>query len=100
MDYFEFIDSLTLKSIPEKLPTEALKSLWLAGTGDWEGAHTIAQDMTCNMGSWIHAYLHRQEGDRWNAGYWYDRAGKSFPDCSLDVEYKVLVEAALDMQTD
>jgi hypothetical protein len=98
MDYFEFIDSLTLKTIPENLKNEALKSLWLAGSGNWEGAHDIAQEIMGEMGSWIHAYLHRQEGDRWNAGYWYDRAGKSFPRYSLDDEYRFLVEAALDLQ--
>jgi len=44
------------------------------------------------MGSWIHAYLHRKEGDKWNAGYWYNRAGKPFPDFSFEEELKVLVE--------
>lgn len=98
MDYFEFIDSLTFETIPDNLTTEALKALWLAGTGNWEGAHDIAQEITDALGSWIHAYLHREEGDRWNAGYWYDRAGKSFPNYSLDDEYRFLVEAALDLR--
>ena len=54
----------------------ALTALWHDGKGDWEGAHTVAQDITSPDGSWIHAYLHRKEGDPSNAGYWYRRAGK------------------------
>ena len=45
--------------------------------GNWEKAHNIAQDIETNDGSWIHAYLHRVEGDLGNAAYWYRRAGKS-----------------------
>ncbi|WP_349351391.1 MULTISPECIES: hypothetical protein [unclassified Flagellimonas] len=79
---------------PEEWP-EALQSLWFDANGDWESSHNIAQDLQSTMGSWIHAYLHRKEGDEWNARYWYDRAGKPFPNYSLEEELKVLVEANL-----
>ncbi len=67
-----------------------LRALWYAGKDDWEAAHELAQDMPGATGSWIHAYLHRVEGDRWNAGYWYDRAGKPFPKATLEQEFEEL----------
>ncbi len=51
--------------------------------------------MHSTLGSWIHAYLHRKEGDEWNAGYWYRRAGKPFPKTTLEQELKELVEFVL-----
>ncbi len=72
-----------------------LRSLWFDARGDWEGSHDIAQDIPGPSGSWIHAYLHRKEGDRWNAGYWYRKAGKPFPECSLEEEFRNLVNAFL-----
>lgn len=72
-----------------------LKSLWFDAKGDWEASHDIAQDLHSQMGGWIHAYLHRKEGDEWNAGYWYRKAEKPFPEYSLEEELKVLVEANL-----
>lgn len=68
-----------------------LRVLWHQGKGDWEAAHEIAQDMPGPTGSWLHAYLHRVEGDRWNAGYWYDRAGRPFPKSTLGQEFEELV---------
>ena len=50
--------------------------MWFDVKGDWEASHNIAQDMHDDNGSWIHAYLHRKEGDKFNAGYWYRRARK------------------------
>jgi hypothetical protein len=57
-----------------------LQALWLAGRGDWDGAHAIAQDVDGPDGAWVHAHLHRKEGDASNAAYWYRVAGK--PVCS------------------
>jgi len=74
---------------------EALKSLWYAAKGKWEASHDIAQDMHSNLGSWIHAYLHRQEGDEFNAGYWYRRAGKTYPRISLEEEHREITETIL-----
>jgi hypothetical protein len=56
-----------------------LLALWHAKAGAWESAHQIAQEITTPAGSWIHAFLHREEGDEGNAAYWYRKAGKEFP---------------------
>jgi len=90
----EFESALEQKGPPNRW-SEPLKSLWFDAMGDWESSHNIAQDIHSPMGSWIHAYLHRKEGDKWNAGYWYRQAGKPFPEYSLEEELKVLVEANL-----
>ena len=92
--YEEFVSTLNQSTPPKEWP-DPLKSLWFDAKGDWEASHDIAQDVHSQMGSWIHAYLHRKEGDKWNAGYWYNRSGKPFPEYSLDEELKVLVEANL-----
>ena len=61
---------------------EALRALWLEARGDWDGAHAAAQragDAGDRAGDWVHAYLHRVEGDEGNAAYWYARAGRKMP---------------------
>lgn len=86
-------------SLQQDLPpagiTSSLAALWYAGKGDWEQAHTIAQDIPTRDGSWVHAFLHRQEGDAWNANYWYNRAGKTNPGNSLEEEWEGIVAAQL-----
>jgi len=72
-----------------------LVALWHDGRGDWDAAHRVAQDIETPAGSWIHAYLHRKEGDEANAGYWYRRAGKPVARTSLDAEWAQIVEALL-----
>lgn len=72
-----------------------LKSLWLDAKGDWNNAHKLIQDVTDNSAAWIHAYLHRKEGDIWNADYWYSKAGKKRPSVSLDEEWEQLLNAFL-----
>lgn len=57
----------------------ALLALWWAGRGDWDRAHQAAQEIEGRDGAWVHAYLHRMEGDTANAGYWYRRAGNPPP---------------------
>lgn len=54
----------------------AAQALWLCEAGRWDEAHHIAQDIHTPLGSWVHALLHLIEGDEWNAGYWFSRAGK------------------------
>lgn len=90
MTYDEFISSLTSDQPPQKIP-EVLKALWYDGKNDWNGSHHIAQDINDNNGSWVHAYLHRKEGDLSNARYWYSRAGKIEPATSLKEEWEFLV---------
>ncbi len=60
--------------------SEPLQAMWHAKAGQWDRAHEIAQDLMTPTGSWIHAFLHREEGDRANAGYWYRRAGMTMPE--------------------
>lgn len=93
-DYNEFQITLS-EDLPNFNWPEALKSLWFDAKDNWEASHNIAQDMHNNMGSWIHAYLHRKEGDAFNAGYWYRQAGKSFPTISLADEHREMVEFVL-----
>ena len=69
-----------------------LEALWYDGKGDWNKSHEVIQDVNSKNAAWIHAYLHRKEGDLGNAQYWYSRAGKTMPNVGLDEEWKSLVE--------
>ena len=68
-----------------------LAALWWAAKGDWSRAHAIVQDEAGVDAAWVHAYLHRKEGDRGNARYWYSRAGRTMPEVSLEQEWKDIV---------
>lgn len=94
MTFQEYNSSLSASKPPEGL-SDLLRALWCDGKGDWEGAHNIAQDIQSTEGAWIHAYLHRKEGDHGNAAYWYRRAGKPVPRLSLEEEWEQLAVAFL-----
>ncbi len=69
-----------------------LKALFHDAKGDWEAAHDIASSREGTLlYDRLHAYLHRKEGDNWNANYWYRRAKTSMPNISLDEEWESLV---------
>ena len=72
-----------------------LAGLWWAAKGDWDKAHGIVQDESSRDAAWVHAYLHRVEGDLGNAGYWYRRAGKPVAKGSLDEEWGAIAAALL-----
>lgn len=72
-----------------------LQALWHDAQGNWERAHELIQDLPDANAAWIHAYLHRQEGDLWNADYWYRRAGKKRPANTLQQEWEQLVQVFL-----
>ena len=72
-----------------------LAALWWAARGNWERAHSIAQDEAGADGAWVHAYLHRVEGDLGNAGYWYRQAGKPVASDSTETEWERMVLALL-----
>jgi hypothetical protein len=72
-----------------------LAALWWAAKGNWDEAHRIAQDQETTDAAWVHAYLHRVEGDLGNAGYWYRRAGKPVAAGSLETEWVEIVSALL-----
>ncbi|MEB2785193.1 hypothetical protein [Algoriphagus persicinus] len=68
-----------------------LKALWYDGNGDWERAHDQVDSLDGKDAARIHAYLHRKEGDQWNADYWYRRAGETSPDLTLEEEWADLL---------
>jgi hypothetical protein len=89
MNVTDFRASLTQSAPPAGL-SPALLALWYAGKGDWDKAHDVTQPGGPEL-DWVHAYLHRVEGDPANAGYWYRRAGKPVATVPLDDEWAALV---------
>ena len=94
MQFDEFINSTKEDAPPQSL-SEPLQAMWYARKGDWEIAHNIAQSIGTELGSWIHAYLHRVEGDLSNADYWYKRAGKPTHSGSTDAEADNIINSIL-----
>ena len=72
-----------------------LAALWWAAKDNWDAAHRIVQDENDKASAWVHAYLHRVEGDLGNAGYWYRRAGQPVAKDSLEAEWERMVSALL-----
>ncbi|MGH7945155.1 MAG: hypothetical protein ACREH8_21675 [Opitutaceae bacterium] len=89
MSFEELQQSVASATVPPDGSSLVIQALWHDARGDWERAHTCAQEDNSRDGSWVHAYLHRKEGDPGNAGYWYSRAGRSMPATSvtLDAEW-------------
>jgi hypothetical protein len=90
----EFQDSL-LRDEPPRHFNFALAGLWWDAKGDWKRAHESAQQDEGPAGAWVHAYLHRKEGDSANAGYWYRRAGKTPCRSALEEEWLQITESLL-----
>jgi hypothetical protein len=86
--------SLTSAAPPAGLRA-ALIALWHDGRGDWDAAHRVAQEIESDEGAWVHAYLHRKEGDLGNAAYWYRRASRPVASGSFESEWDDLVSALL-----
>jgi hypothetical protein len=86
-------------SLPSPLPPEgaspAVQALWWDARGDWDKAHECAQAGEGGEAAWVHAYLHRKEGDGANAGYWYRRAGRKPATGPLDEEWEAIALALL-----
>ena len=95
MSFAEFQHSIAADAQPVADWSGAVQALWHDARGDWEKAHDCAQEDHGRAGSWVHAYLHRKEGDLGNAGYWYARAGRSVPakDVTLETEWAAIVSA-------
>ena len=94
MTLSEFRDSVLRDDPPSGLSL-ALLGLWWDAKGDWTKAHESAQQEEGIAGSWVHAYLHRKEGDASNAGYWYRRAGKPPARNSLPEEWIEIAQSLL-----
>jgi len=73
-----------------------LTALWHAARDEWDAAHRIAQDDGSAEGAWVHAHLHRVEGDEANAGYWYRRAGRAQCQDSLQAEWAEIARALMN----
>lgn len=95
MNYNEFIVLRDEGKIPDDIPM-LLQALLLDAVGDWDNAHKIAQNVFTRDGSWVHAYLHREEGDRSNAAYWYSNAGRRMPDTKLEEEWEEISRELLE----
>ena len=85
----------SLASLQPPNVSAALLALWHDARGDWDAAHRIAKDIDTPTGAWIHAYLHRKEGDLGNAGYWYRRASQPVATDALEIEWARIAEALL-----
>lgn len=90
MDLAAFKSSLQAAQPPTGV-NPCLTALWYDAKQDWEQAHNIAQDIQDQGGSWVHAYLHRKEGDPGNARYWYNKAGRHMPGYDLEKEWDEIV---------
>ena len=87
MTYDEFIVTIENDEQPSKLPLY-IQALWWDAKGNWGKAHSLIDSLDDKNSCRVHAYLHRREGDIWNADYWYRRANAQRPSVSLDEEWK------------
>ncbi|HEY7610341.1 MAG TPA: hypothetical protein VIF14_13990 [Alphaproteobacteria bacterium] len=92
--YAAFKASLAERAPPKGL-APAVEALWYAANGNWERAHDLAQKRDDAAGAWVHAYLHRIEGDAENARYWYGRAGRPVATAAHGREWEEIAKAPL-----
>lgn len=94
MDLEAFKASITADT-PPSATSIALQALWFDAKGQWDKAHELAQQAPDPIGAWVHAYLHRVEGDESNAGHWYQRAKKPHSQAALPTEWDEIATALL-----
>lgn len=94
MDLTTLKESLSADSPPSDTSVY-VKALWQDAKNNWNEAHELIQDLHDKNAAWVHAYLHRKEGDIRNADYWYTRAGRSRPAVSLQQEWEQIVNALI-----
>ena len=94
MDLTAFEASIEDAAPPAGL-SKPLQALWQEAKGAWDEAHTLAMTDKGADGAWVHAYLHRVEGDLRNAGYWYRRAGRPASEQALRDEWRAIATALL-----
>jgi hypothetical protein len=94
MDLQQFKASLAHEAPPDGLGP-ALRAMWHQAKDDWDAAHRLAQFVDDAGGAWVHAFLHRIEGDLSNAAYWYRRAGRPVAEASLEREWEEIVSVLL-----
>jgi hypothetical protein len=88
------------KSAPPSGLSAAVQALWWAAKGDWDKAHKIVMGEEGTDAAWVHAYLHRVEGDLPNARYWYRTAGRPVAACALEEEWSAITAALLAKGSD
>lgn len=98
MNVIEFKATLKAKRPPLNIHP-LLTALWYDAKGDWNKAHLITQEILTPEASRVHAYLHRKEGDMFNAEYWHRHAGTNLPEVTIEEEWELLVEKMLSVQT-
>jgi hypothetical protein len=89
MTFTEFESTLSQPQPPSGL-SSALAGLWWAAKDDWDTAHKLVMDEGGKDCAWVHAYLHRVEGDSDNAGYWYREAGRAASNGPLPTEWAAI----------
>jgi hypothetical protein len=94
MDFGAYTDSVRGDAPPSPV-AGPLAALWWAKKGEWEKAHRLVMEDESREAAWVHAYLHRVEGDAGNAGYWYRKAQKPVAQTALDAEWSAIVEELL-----
>jgi len=94
MDSAEFKISLANATPPAGL-SAAVEALWWDAKGDWTRAHNLVNELVSPDAMAVHAYLHRKEGEQWNAEYWYKRSGDDFRRPTLEAEWTALVDGLL-----
>ena len=95
----EFEKSIEIVESPDGIRPE-LEALRVDARGDWKRAHEIVQAIDSARAAWVHAYLHRKEGDLGNASYWYSRAGKPTCNDDLKAEWKSIASSLLESSGD
>jgi hypothetical protein len=99
MDILKLRDSLDRADPPAHLPSP-LRALWHQAKGDWDKAHSLVQGENTQAAAWVHAFLHRVEGDEANAAYWYGIAGHTLCASSLSSEWGDIAGQLLEAQTE
>ena len=98
MTLSELTESVTTDASPEASLSLPLQALWWDAKGDWHQAHEVCQSAGTLDGDWVHAYLHRKEGDLGNASYWYNRARQPVFDGTLEDEWTALAQSFLEAE--
>lgn len=94
MQFENFQQSVKDPAPPEGM-TVYLQAMWYDGHGNWDKAHQMVDNLEDATACWVHAYLHRKEGDHWNADYWYRKAGRKRPEVPLRQEWETIVHSLL-----
>ena len=97
MNLQAFKESISRDTPPERSRKELL-ALWEDAKGNWDTAHSIVQKMNTSDAMWVHAYLHREEGDLSNSMYWYHRVNRSMPGITLKEEWEEIAKTLLERE--